>query len=81
MKLTNRRILQILSHCLNEDRVCLTRENYRDEIIARLNNIKDLEFNFECSSGVTKIVLRPTDEENKFVIKIPFSGEMKRQRN
>ena len=80
MKLTNRRILQILSHCLSEDRVCLTRENYKDEIVARLNNIKDLEFNFECSSGVTKIVLRPTDKENKFVIKIPFSGKIKMQR-
>lgn len=81
MKLTNKRIMQILSHCLNENRICLTRENYRQEIVDRLNNIKDLESGFICASGVTKMVLIPRDKENKFVIKIPFTGEMKMQRS
>lgn len=80
MKLSNKRIMQIFSHCLNDKRTYLTASNYKTEIIERLNNIPNLEIKFECSIGVSKIVLRPLDKDNSFVIKIPFTGEVDEKR-
>lgn len=74
MKISNKRILQIFSHCINENRTKLTKSNYKEEIVDKLNSIPNLEIKFECSCGVSKLVLRPLDNENNFVIKIPFTG-------
>lgn len=75
MKISNKRILQIFSHCINKDRKKLTRFNYKEEIIDKINAIPNLEIKFECSCGVSKLVLRPIDKDNHFVIKIPFTGD------
>lgn len=75
MKISNKRILQIFSHCINKNRVKLTRFNYKEEIVDKINAIPNLEIQFECSCGVSKLVLRPIDKDNHFVIKIPFTGE------
>lgn len=74
MKISNKRILQIFSHCINENRTKLTKSNYQKEIIERLDNIPDLEVRFLCCCGISKLVLRPLDKDNNFVIKIPFTG-------
>ena len=75
MKVSNKRILQIFSHCINKNRYKLTKTNYKEEIIDKINAIPNLEISFTCSCGASKLVLIPTDKDNNFVIKIPFTGE------
>ena len=75
MKISNKRIMQIFSHCVNKNRTKLTKSNYKEEIIDKINSIPNLEIKFECSCGASKLVLRPIDNDNHFVIKIPFTGD------
>lgn len=74
MKLSNKQILKIFEHCTNPLRQKLTKKNYMEEIVKPLNMINNLGIQFEVQTGVSKLCLIPLDEDNNFVIKIPFTG-------
>ena len=75
MKITNRMIVEMMRQCVNPSRTKLTKQNYVEEIIKPLEEyLKNTEIKFEAYSGATKLCLVPIDDENNFVIKIPFTG-------